>query len=81
MPGRSKEPSRRKPWVSKDDIETLPLARCQRGVDQRWVLPVDCSGLAVRVGDVLVGIEHLHLVEPHQEDTTITAALTVTLRR
>src|SRR5258707_13523066 len=64
-----------------DDIMRLPLARRPRRIDGRRILPVDGPGLAVRVCVVLVGIEHLQLVDPHEKDAAVAALLAFTLRR
>ena len=62
-----------------DDVIRLPLARRPRGIDEWRILPVDGTGLAVRVRVVLVGIEHLQLVDPHEKDAAVAALLAFTL--
>src|SRR5881396_3656826 len=65
----------------KHDVVRLPLARRPCRIDEWRILPVDSARLAVRVRVVLVGIEHLELVDPHKEDAAVAALLAFTLRR
>src|SRR5882672_1435859 len=58
-----------------DDVVRLPLAWRPRGIDERGILAVDRACLAVGIGVVLIGIEHLELVYPHQEDAAVAALL------
>src|SRR5574341_250250 len=51
------------------------------GVHEWRVLTVDRRGLAVRVRRILVGIEYLHLVSPHQEYAAVAALLPFAARR
>ena len=46
----------------KDDVVALPLARRSTRIHQRRVLAVDRRRLAIRVGRVVVRVEHLQLV-------------------
>src|SRR6266576_2588920 len=64
-----------------DDVIRLPLTRRPRGIDEWRILPVDGTGLAVRVRVVLVGIEHLQLIDPHEKDAAVAALLAFTLWR
>src|ERR1044072_6960400 len=51
-----------------DDVVGLPLARPARWIYERRILTVHGAGLTVGIGVVLIGIEDLQLVNPHQED-------------
>src|SRR5438034_10141120 len=62
-----------------DDVIRLPLARRPGGVDERRVLAVDRTGLPVGIGVVLIGIEDLELVPPHQKDPAVATLLTFAL--
>src|SRR5678815_4202569 len=64
-----------------DDVVRLPLAGRATRVHERRELPVDRRGLAVRIRLVLVRVEYLHLVAPHEEDTAVAALLTLTHSR
>jgi hypothetical protein len=44
-------------------------------------LAVHSGGLAVGIGFILVGIEHLDFVEAHQEHATVAALLAIAVRR
>ena len=57
------------------------MARRTRSVDERRILAVDGGGLAVGVGFVLVGIEHLNFVESHQKNAAVAAILAFALWR
>src|SRR5262245_14042084 len=63
-------------WRGENNVITLPFAWRARGVYQRRMLFVDGSGLAVKVGFVVVRIEHLHFVMSHQEDAAVASPLT-----
>src|SRR5467141_1798411 len=54
----------------KNDVIGLPLAGRARSVDERWILAVDGRRLAIGVGFVFVGIEHLNFVQSHQENAS-----------
>lgn len=58
-----------------DDVVTVPLAHGYGGVNQRRVLLVDRSGLAVGVGIASVGFEYLDLIAFLKEYTAIAALL------
>src|SRR5215472_15187994 len=66
-------------WIEaravKNDIVGLPLARGTSRIDQRRILAVDGRGLAIRVGLVVIRIEHLNFVIAHQKDAAIAALL------
>ena len=66
---------------SESDVETLPCARRTRGVHQRRELSIDRRGLPIGVGPIPVGIEHLHLVEPHQKHAAVATILPLSARR
>src|SRR5256885_2108416 len=68
-------------WTMENDVIRLPLARWPSRVDERRVLAVNGAGLPVGIGVVLVRIEHLEFVDPHQEDATIPALLPFALGR
>jgi heterodisulfide reductase subunit A-like polyferredoxin len=53
------------------------LARWSTSVRNWWVLTVDSRGLSVCIGLVFIRIKHLYLVFAHQEDTTVTSALSL----
>ena len=57
----------------KDDVVTLPLPRRPRSIHQWRILPVDGSGLPIRIGSVLIGIQYLNFVQTHQEDAAVAA--------
>jgi len=80
-PRRTRDLARRiEPRAVEDDVVCLPLAGRATGVHQRWKLSVDRRRLAVGIRLVLVRVQHLHLVPPHEEDTTVTALLTLAHR-
>src|SRR5277367_2599810 len=65
-----------------NDVVSLPLARRARGVDQRRILAINSGGASVRVGPVIVGIEHLDFVTSHAEkDAAVSTALSIAVRR
>src|SRR5213078_3918506 len=64
-----------------DDVIRLPLAGRTGGVDERWILAVDRARLPVGIRVVLVGIEHLQLVDSHEKDAAVAALLAFTLWR
>ena len=64
-----------------DDVVALPLARLAAAVDQRRILAVDRPGLAVGVRDVVIRVQHLHLVAAHDDHAAVAAALAVAGRR
>ena len=59
----------------KEDIVRLPFAGPLAGVYHRGILLIERAGLAIAVGSVLPGVEHLHFVLPHQKNTAIAFAL------
>src|SRR5579859_1990398 len=61
-----------------DDVVGLPLTRLAGGVDQRGVLAVDRSGLAVEVGFVLIRVEDLQFVPSLQNNSAVAPALAFT---
>src|SRR5690606_27903853 len=60
-----------------DDVVGLPGARHARGVHQRDGLLVDRGRLAVRIGGVVVAVEHLQFVQLLQEYAAVAAVLAV----
>ena len=67
-PGRSAAPRKTTSYA-------LPLAGRAASVHERRVLPVERARLAVRVGRALVRVEHLQLVDVHEEDAAVAAVL------
>ena len=65
----------RKPGRREEDVVRLPFSGRAAGVDLRDVLLVDARRLAVRVGTVFPGIEHLDLVALLDDDAAVAAAL------
>ena len=59
----------------KNDIVRLPFARRQAGIDQRGYLFVDRSRLAIAVGLMLVGIQHLNFIQPLEKDAAVASIL------
>lgn len=68
-------------WAGEEDIVGLPFPWRPGGVDQGRVLSVGRGRLPVGVGDASVGIQHLDLVEAHQEHPAVSPALARALRR
>src|SRR5262245_39908744 len=64
-------------WRFEHEVVTLPFTAVARGVDRRRPLAVDRAGLSVGVSTVLEAVEHLNLVEPHEEDAAVAAPLAV----
>src|SRR5512143_4173518 len=58
------------------DFVALPFARFPRRIHQRSVLFVYGPGLAMEVGLIIVGIQHLHFISLHQEHAAVAALLT-----
>ena len=58
-----------------DDVVGLPLPGLAGDVDERRVLAIDRCRLAVSIGDVLVRIQHLHLIAAHEGDAAVAAVL------
>ena len=75
MAGLSSPPPAPNRGRGEDDVVGLPLAGPPRGVHEGNVLLVDAGRLPVDVGGVLPRVEHLHLVQPHQEHAAVAAAL------
>src|SRR3954470_21004842 len=65
------------PWPVKDDVVGLPLAGRPARVHEWRILAVDRRGVAVGGGDVVIRVEHLHLVSSHQEYAAVAALLAV----
>ena len=63
-----------------NDVVGLPLAGLAAGVDQRGVVAVERAALAVRIGLVVITIEHLDFIAAHQIDAAVAAALALALR-
>src|SRR5579859_3394696 len=61
-----------------NNVIGLPLARFAAGVDQRGGDTVKSSGLAVGIGFVLIGIQHLNLIPALQVNAAIASALALT---
>src|SRR5690606_28463090 len=64
-----------------DDVVALPLARRAARIHQRRILAIDRARLAVSVGGVLPGVEHLDLVPVHQEYAAVAPILSLSLGR
>src|SRR5579871_5342861 len=62
-----------------EDVVALPLARLAAGVDERRILPVDRGRGAVRIGEVIVTVQHLDLIASHQEHAAVTPSLALAL--
>ena len=58
-----------------DDVVGLPLAGFASGIYEGGVFLVNRAGLAVVIGFVVVGIEHLEFVTALQKDTAVPSAL------
>src|ERR1700728_4376881 len=65
----------------KQDVVSLPEARCAGCVHERRELPIDGARLAIGVGLILVRIQHLHLVAVVQEHAAVAAILVLAVRR
>src|SRR6266513_4567301 len=61
--------------ATEDDVVLLPLPWSPCWIHERRILTVDRSRLPIGIGVVLVRIEHLQLIYPHQEDSTVPALL------
>lgn len=70
-------------WSNEEYIVGLPLTWLAAPVDQWRILTVYGAGCAVRIGYVVIPVENLNLISPHQEDAAVAAALAFTphLRR
>ena len=64
-----------KPRGFESDVVGLPLAGLARGIHQRRPLSVDRSSLPIRVGGIVVGVQHLNLIVAHQENAAISTPL------
>ena len=58
-----------------DDVERLPFAGFAAGVHQRHGPAVESAALAVGIGLIVVGIEHLDLELALKEDAAVAATL------
>src|SRR5690554_2782311 len=63
------------PWAGKKDIICIPLTGRAHGIDKGRLLFINTCGLSVGVGPVVIGIQNLHLVFSHQEETAVTPSL------
>src|SRR5207244_1467595 len=66
-----------KTWRVVNYVIRLPLARLATGIDQWRVLFVNGAGLAMVIGFVVVGIEHLNFIPAGEINTAISAPLPV----
>src|ERR1035437_5841595 len=73
--GRLDEPLAFKPRRFEDDVVDLPLTRFASRIHKRRELPVNRRCLAVGVGGIVEGVEHLNLVTAHQQHAAIAARL------
>ena len=71
----------REPWTVEDDVVGLPLARRTCGIHQRRILAIDRAGLAVRVGLVPVGLQHLNFVQRVQIHAAVARLLIAAMGR
>jgi hypothetical protein len=60
---------------AEDDVVGLPFSRLFRGVDQWRGHSVERTGLSLRIGFILVGIEHLNLVTALEVNAAVAPAL------
>ncbi len=60
-----------------NDVVLLPFTRLAAGVDERRVLLVNGAALAIVVRRVLVRVENLNLIGPHQKDTAVASSLAI----
>ena len=63
----------------KHDVVRLPETGLARCVDERWKLAVHRRRAAIRVGGVLIAVEHLDLERAHQIHAAVAATLAVAL--
>ncbi len=68
-----------KVWPSKYDIVCLPLPGGTTGINQWRILAINGCGHAIGVGGVFVAIEHLDFIDIHEENTGISAFLSISL--
>src|SRR5437588_11791296 len=64
-----------------NNVVRLPLARRARGVNQRRILAVNRSRLAICIRFVFVRIQDLNLIDTHQKDATVATLLTLAFGR
>src|SRR5690606_29294739 len=62
-------------WLPPRRSPDLPLPGWPHRVDEGRIRAVDSGGLSVGVGDVLVGVQDLHLVPVHEVDSAVAAIL------
>ncbi len=60
-----------------NNIVRLPLPRRPRSIHQRRILPIHRGSRPIRIGPVVVRIQHLDLVKTHQKHAAIPAILTL----
>jgi hypothetical protein len=65
-------------WAVENDVIGLPLTGLAADVDERFLAAVECAGLAIGIGDIVVVIEDLDLIGVHEENAAVAAALAVT---
>ena len=75
--GTDKVPLLVKVWPSKYDIVCLPLPRGTTGINQWRILAINGCGYAIGVGGVFVAIEHLDFIDIHEENTGVSAFLSI----
>src|SRR5437867_13455103 len=60
---------------AEDDVVSLPLTRWATGIHQRWVLAVNRGSLSICVRFVVVGVQHLNFIFPHQKHAAVAPLL------
>ena len=66
-------------WGEEGDVIGLPLPRRTTGIYLGRKLAIQRGALAIGVTNIVVGVEHLHLITAVQEHTAIATALTFAL--
>ena len=66
-----------KDWAVECDVVGLPFAGFTAGINEGFGTTVEGSALTVRIGLVLVAVEHLNFILTHEKDAAVTASLTV----
>ena len=61
------------------DIVNLVLTRRAQRVGHRWILAINRRGETIRVGGIVVIIQHLNFNQAHQKNAAVAAALAVSL--
>src|SRR6185437_4040283 len=65
----------------KDNVIRLPFAGLATGVHQRRILAEERCRLTVRIRAIVVRVEHLYLVQPHEKHAAVAALLSLAVRR